>query len=189
MLKPIGWWIETLADEKLPAPQEFVGELLSERRTALANYLSDGLRLIQYRGYSWCRFACGVARSKMGSWDITDGVWVWPEGLAHYVQVHQVILPDEFMSRALSGASATSSGPPRDYDADYWTHWCAARRVPAIKEGLRRTQLAAQARVSALKAERIDALEKPTVSRSSDVFGHSARAKRSRADSCAPRTP
>lgn len=50
MLKAIGWWIETLADEESPAPQELVGELPSEVRTALANYLAGGLRLIQYRG-------------------------------------------------------------------------------------------------------------------------------------------
>src|SRR5665213_1053093 len=80
MLKPIGWWIETRTDETLPAPQELVIELPVDERSALTKYLADGLPLIQYRGYSWCRFGCGIQHSEMGSWDLTDGVWVWPQG-------------------------------------------------------------------------------------------------------------
>jgi len=33
----------------------------------------------------------------MGCGDITDGVWVWPEGLGHYVGVHGVRLGEEFV--------------------------------------------------------------------------------------------
>jgi hypothetical protein len=33
----------------------------------------------------------------MGSYDFTDGVWVWPEGLSHYVEIHCVRLPAEFI--------------------------------------------------------------------------------------------
>lgn len=36
----------------------------------------------------------------MGSCDFTDGVWIWPEGLAHYVEKHDVILPDDFVQHA-----------------------------------------------------------------------------------------
>ena len=31
-----------------------------------------------------------------GNLDLTDGVYLWPEGLAHYVREHDVRLPDEF---------------------------------------------------------------------------------------------
>ena len=48
-------------------------------------------------GYSFCRFACGTPDEEMGSIDLYDGVWVWPEGLAHYVECHSVCLPDEFI--------------------------------------------------------------------------------------------
>jgi hypothetical protein len=34
----------------------------------------------------------------MGGRDLTDGVWMWPEGLAHYVERHAVRLPDEFVA-------------------------------------------------------------------------------------------
>jgi hypothetical protein len=29
-----------------------------------------------------------VPDSEMGSFDLTDGLWLWPEGLAHYVEAH-----------------------------------------------------------------------------------------------------
>jgi hypothetical protein len=34
---------------------------------------------------------CGVAN---GSAEFTDGTYVWPEGLAHYVDEHHVRLPE-----------------------------------------------------------------------------------------------
>lgn len=43
-------------------------------------------------GTSFCR-VCGQAN---GSAELTDGVrFVWPEGLAHYVEAHNVRLPAE----------------------------------------------------------------------------------------------
>ena len=46
----------------------------------------------------YCRFECGIPDSKMGSLNFTDGVWAWPEGLSHYVDVHCVRLPSEFLN-------------------------------------------------------------------------------------------
>ena len=40
----------------------------------------------------------------MGSRDLTDGVWVWPEGLAHYVRDHGVVLPTSFIEHAARSA-------------------------------------------------------------------------------------
>jgi len=166
VLKPIGLWIETLTDEDFPAPQELVGELPNETRAALVQYLATGLPLIHYRGYSWCRFACGIEHSRMGSWDLTDGVWVWPQGLSHYVDVHGISLPEEFVSHALSGPARTKPKEGqeydfrRGYDFDYWLRWCAARRSPAIIAGLRTALVTAQAQVSADRAARVDALER-----------------------------
>lgn len=45
-------------------------------------------------GYSPCRL-CGLASN--GNLDLTDGTYIWPEGLAHYVLEHSVRLPDEFI--------------------------------------------------------------------------------------------
>jgi hypothetical protein len=160
MLKPIGWWIETVADENFPAPQELTSKVPVQGKTKLADYLGRGLRLIQYRGYSWCRFVCGIEDNKMGSWDLTDGIWVWPEGLSHYVDVHNVILPEEFVRHAMSEPSPTKPSDSHKYDEDYWIRWSADRRVPAIRKGLQSTLIAAQAQVAAKEAELADALER-----------------------------
>ena len=159
MLKLIGCWIASVGDQDLPAPQELVGELPGEVRKALVSYLATGLPLVQYRGLSWCRFHCGIESRRMGSWDLTDGVWVWPEGLAHYVEVHGVILPDEFVRHALSAPSRTKPDTAEKYDFDYWIRWCAPRRLPAVVQGLREALIAAQPQIAALRAERIARLE------------------------------
>jgi len=95
----------------------------------------------------------------MGSWDLTDGIWVWPEGLAHYVDAHNVGLPHEFTEHALSGASAAMPEESPQYDDDYWIRWCVARRVPMIKDGIRDVLAMSDAESSIPKAQKIEALE------------------------------
>ena len=51
-----------------------------------------------WMGCSSCRFSCGVTEDRMGCRDLTDGVWAWPEGLAHYVEKHGVMLPESFFA-------------------------------------------------------------------------------------------
>jgi hypothetical protein len=97
----IGYWITELRDEAYCAPQELVGEMPREIRNCVAEYLDAGVHCIQYGGCSWCRFHCGKPSQEMGSGERTDGRWVWPDGLSHYVRDHGIILPDEFVSHVL----------------------------------------------------------------------------------------
>ena len=160
MLRPIGWWIESLEDEELPAPQEFIGQQSADVTEALALYLANGLRLVQYRGRSWCRFVCGIEHSKMGSWDLTDGVWVWPEGLVHYVEAHRVLLPEEFVDHVLSGYAPRKPEADGCDDLADWVRWCAPRRVPAIVESRGAALVAAQSQLALPVAELVEALER-----------------------------
>src|SRR4051812_9787890 len=100
----IGYWIRNLKDEEFCAPQEVVGKLPPEVRTKLADYLEAGaVDFFQSQfGHSWCRFFCGAAREQMGSKELTDGNWIWPQGLSHYVRSHGIILPEEFVAAALA---------------------------------------------------------------------------------------
>ena len=50
------------------------------------------------RGTSWCR-VCGKAN---GSAEHTDGVYLWPKGLAHYVCEHGVRPPVSVIRHILS---------------------------------------------------------------------------------------
>ena len=72
-----------------------------ERQLVVA-YLSDSkFRGPGYRGWSDCRI-CG---QNNGSSDFTDGVYVWPEGFAHYVREHGVKPPQPFVTRVLQQLS------------------------------------------------------------------------------------
>ena len=158
MLKAIGFWIEGLDDEEFPAPQEFVGPLPSDTRSRMVRYLDAGVTFETYRGYSWCRFSCGVALSHMGSRHLTDGTWLWPEGLSHYVKHHEVILPEDFMTHAQIGSPPRHAPQSEEIDSSFWIQWCAPRRSPSFLERLRPARHAAELIVAEAKRKHIEAL-------------------------------
>ncbi|HEY5937945.1 MAG TPA: hypothetical protein VIU61_25020 [Kofleriaceae bacterium] len=95
-LHGVGFWFNELAPSPYPRPHALVGRWRAGDRRAVLAHLSGGLVFESYRGRSFCRFACG-ARA-MGHRDLTDGRHVWPEGLAHYVEHHDVQLPEWFVA-------------------------------------------------------------------------------------------
>jgi hypothetical protein len=99
-LKGVGYWKN---DEcrRYPQPQRLVQPGWHTQDLAkIITYLRSGRDYISYLGYSHCRFSdCrDECRERNGVSDLSDGVWVWPEGLAHYIEKHSVILPEEFIS-------------------------------------------------------------------------------------------
>jgi len=163
-LKAIGFWIGDLEDETLPAPQEFVALMPPDERDRLATYLAAGMTANSYLGYSWCRFGCGISPTEMGDSDLTDGTWAWPQGLAHYVREHSVMLPTEFVQHALARSTPVVDGwVQRDFvsvlsgamdladleepeiDQAFWLEWCAAHRSAAALERIRAGRRASQA--------------------------------------------
>ena len=156
----IGYWITGLADEKFPAPQEIVGTLDRSAREHLAKYLDAGQSSPDrsYLGYSWCRFFCGIRNTEMGSRELSDGEWAWPEGLSHYVREHNVLLPEEFIDHVLACNISTrqpsdiraakdsrSIVPVEDHDLSlgYWRQWCAERRSDRFLRQLQKARIEA----------------------------------------------
>jgi hypothetical protein len=99
----------------------------------LVAYLRQGKEFAAWRGLSHCRLECGIDDRQMGHRDFTDGTWVWPEGLAHYVEQHLVRLPQEFsdLARARRGKVPNvvlSERPERTdvIDRTFWNDWYAA---------------------------------------------------------------
>jgi hypothetical protein len=158
MLKAIGFWIVKLGDEEFPAPEEFVAPMPNNVRAPLIRYLDAGLIFRAYRGRSWCRFGCGVDHSRMGSKGPTDGVWLWPEGLSHYVGNHEIRLPDEFVAHALVAAKPRQPAENEAVEFSFWVQWCAARRSPRLVELLRSARLAAEAAVAETKRKHIESV-------------------------------
>src|SRR5215831_5911146 len=161
MLKAIGFWIRDLGDESYPAPQELVGALPAERRLSLTHYLESGATFEQYLGYAWCRFMCGGSTqsvsdsmdTRLGSRELTDGTWVWPEGLAHYVREHGIVLPEEFIKHATSWTLPTTPNANESVETEFWERWCAARRSAAVLTCLRSARVLAESEIEELRSQ------------------------------------
>ena len=94
----IGFWFSEKQPE-LPKPQDQVDAAWdpAERDRVIA-YLNNGKVDNAYRGMSRCR----ICATFNGSEDLTDGTYVWPSGLAHYLEKHAVRLPSDFVAYVLS---------------------------------------------------------------------------------------
>jgi len=98
-------------------------------RESLVDYLGSGTYVIGYLGSSSCRFGCCDYYDRLGSQEYTDGEWVWPGGLSHYVERHAVILPDEFVASASARgwkAPPVEQGRnwgPNEYEYSFWLEW------------------------------------------------------------------
>lgn len=129
-LEVLGWWFNERAPNALPRPQRLVARQDPAVRAAVASYLRAGQELTTYMGLSFCRFACG--ERAMGYRDLTDGTFVWPEGLVHYVEHHEVRLPERFVAHVVArdGKVAPFAMPEECfglYDADAWLAWARAQ--------------------------------------------------------------
>jgi ankyrin repeat protein len=98
-MKRVGFWRQREDEEsELPHPRALVDAAWPlVERVRVATYLRKGRTACAWRGYSFCRFDCGVPFDQMGTRDLTDEEWVWPEGFAHYVEHHAVRPPAEFL--------------------------------------------------------------------------------------------
>ena len=126
----IGYWHYPYLKDigcRFPVPQTLVRAnwIESEKRAIVLRYLRSASKFEGYRGLSWCRFRCGVSDYVMGNLEYWDGVWAWPQGLAHYVEFHDVILPDDFVQHALSHLGVKLPDSPTAYELnfDYWIEW------------------------------------------------------------------
>lgn len=90
------WWSKD--EPHLPKPTDFVD--LSWDKTewkAVLAYLQSCEVVNRYRGMSLCR-VCGIWN---GSSDQADEKYIFPSGLAHYIQHHGVRPPAEFVKHVL----------------------------------------------------------------------------------------
>jgi hypothetical protein len=76
----------------LPDPHDHVDESWDPaERAMVVERLRLGTEFVAWKGVSWCRFGC---KASCGSRCLTfDGTFVWPEGLAHYVEAHDLRVP------------------------------------------------------------------------------------------------
>lgn len=99
-LRYMGYW-HSLKSPNLPDPAWFIDAAWDEgEKQKVLQYLKQSFPAPWiYLGRSWCRFRCG--KDVAGRGEYTDGTFVWPEGLTHYIEYHQVRLPQEVIDHIL----------------------------------------------------------------------------------------
>ena len=139
IFKRIGFWNNGVEYGEYIWPQELVSPRPITHREEIASYLSNGIVAMRWMGYSGCRI-CGAT---LGTTCLTDGTWIWPEKLEHYVLEHNVQLPEEFVSYAeFNNWKRPKVG--RIYETrvkapeEFWIDWCFKHRnldlQPQIQE-------------------------------------------------------
>ena len=111
----IGYWrADGDGASQYPDPRDWIDPDWDDgERYTTSGYFSSGMLYRAFLGRSTCRI-CG---ENNGSVEYTDGTYVWPEGLAHYIDEHAVRLPDALIAHAVEGLATVA-----DVEAvpDWW---------------------------------------------------------------------
>ena len=109
----IGYWRNESA-QGWPDVRRFIdSDWDSGERERVSNHLHRGFVARAYLGKSHCR-VCGEAN---GALELSDGVFIWPEGLAHYVDVHHVRLPARFVEHVDQWSAEIENA---EVDEEWW---------------------------------------------------------------------
>lgn len=136
-LKLIGFWAESKVPSQLPHPRNFVQPgWEAEHKQSIVNYLRQGLFVAGSWDYATNRFEDGRFEKEMGSALLSDGVYLWPEGLAIYVDAYDVRLPDEVVDHMKAQKFTMPEHLLKDAigdDCEFWESWArnAQRMNPA----------------------------------------------------------
>lgn len=97
----IGYWHSHL-EPHFPDPAWFIDpDWDTVERDQVIAYLKAGQPMpYASMGLSWCRFRCGI--NNLGAGEFSDGKYVWPEGLVHYLEAHQLRLPQSVVTDFLA---------------------------------------------------------------------------------------
>ncbi len=101
-MEEVGFWrrfedISVDPADSRPWPSVDVSAGYEINKSNIIEFLIRGAVESYELGYSTCRL-CGSNSVEMGCITQTDGIFVWPEGLLHYVQNHNVQLPSKFLA-------------------------------------------------------------------------------------------
>lgn len=112
-LTRIGYWVGPRAPG-WPDPRALIdGGWDPEERDDVADYLRRGFVARAFMGKSPCRL-CDL---RVGSLELSDGTYLWPEGLAHYIAVHNVRLPARFVEHVRRRSEELEDA---QVDDDWW---------------------------------------------------------------------
>ena len=91
-----GFWRTAESDSDLPRIEDAVREnIVIDHLDGVVSYLENTPIVLATSGH---RTRCLFCDEQIGSSVYrSDGVWLWPDDLSHYVRVHEVALPEAFV--------------------------------------------------------------------------------------------
>jgi len=114
----IGYWT-TGPDSEYPDPKNLMNSEFYKKnwkiKSQLTAYIKSGKPCNFYRGFSSCRI-CGKI---LGSHERTDGTYIWPDQLEHYILEHNVLLPQKFIDYVMT----KEAWPHFTIDDSFWLDW------------------------------------------------------------------
>lgn len=119
-LKAIGYW-KSIFEPEFPDPTNFEDSNWNVKDKELVlEHLGRGKSIADWMGISWCRYRCG--EKDMGASCMSDGVYIYPEKLSHYLEHHHVRLPDEFVEhiKTYEPVKILSNLSQYTIDYDWW---------------------------------------------------------------------
>jgi hypothetical protein len=134
-LKLVGYWHDPDGGMPWPHPADLVDDnWAGDEKAQIVRYLRSGVRIHEDLGYSHCRFDGGPPDEQMGNAELTDGVWIWPEGLWLYIDRYSVRLPEELRAHMRANGFKVPQGLRADeledvpVDVDHWAQWSETNR-------------------------------------------------------------
>lgn len=119
----VGYWRSKM-EPVWPDPAWFIDRTWnSSEAAAVVEHVQRGEPVAVAAGVDWCRFRCG--REHLGSAMLSDGTYVWPQSLVHYMLAHAVRPPDEFVQHAGRADAVAAPTAERTRIATDW--WRAQR--------------------------------------------------------------
>jgi hypothetical protein len=136
-LKMIGYW----NDEFGSFPEFITPSVIRNManygpfREDVIFYLRSGKISRRCMGFAENRLPGIVPSERLGSQDLTDGEWIWPEGLDAYVEFAGIRLPAEFiesMKRNHFRVPDVQEAESSRYSMNsvFWEEWCSSIQEP-----------------------------------------------------------
>lgn len=136
-LNGIGYWYNW-HEPDLPFPQDLVGEYEPGAKAKVLEYLNDERHSREAdQDSSHCCFEdCDGLHGDgdVGNLDVSDGTWIWPEGLRHYVEAHNVTLPPAFVQHAQEEPRQSDVSFVRKRTLGEWKEWAASCGTGELRE-------------------------------------------------------
>lgn len=122
-------WKPDSSNDRYPHPSNLIDPEFWKKnglKEKIITYLKSGVRCESYYGFSSCR----ICNKLLGTSERTDFVWCWPDKLEHYIEEHDVRLPEEFLEHAISGHTfpQINQEPCIRPDEKFWIAWGKGQR-------------------------------------------------------------